>query len=239
MNAVPLKTPELPREPLLSLVIESLSLSGHDAFTQINTMLQHQAQSGLKLYLPRRLSFTAQFGVEVEPVDSLDGGDTKLLSCGDVRHFDTSEADIQIEHMVLLNTGDVLVVEVLFQENCYRPVSTCQMFVESLCIDPKGIYAKRDELELVIRQGTKALPSYLNPNSDYYAPELALAIELHRELTEGSLQHSHLNMEDRVHRWISSHRPDLSNPSNALIKRLAAIINPEKKKGNPFYRLKS
>lgn len=236
MIAGTVKKPELPNEPLLSLVIESLNLSSHDAFTQINTIFQYQAQSGLRLYVPRGLRFTAQFGVEVEPVDSLDGGDTKLLSCGNVRYFNSSETDIQIYHSVLLNTGAILVDEVVFQENHYRPVSECQTFLEPLSIGPNGLFAKRDELELFIEQGPKALPSYLNPNSDYYAPELALAIDLHRELTEGSLQNSSLNMEDRVHSWINRHRSDLQNPSGALLKRMAAIINPVKKKGNPFNR---
>ena len=236
MTSGSMRPDTLPEEPLLSLISETLGLLGHDLFTQIDTALQHQAQSGLTLYLPRGIQFAAQLGVEVEPVDRLGDGSVDLLSCGEARYFDTTQSAIQIARSNLLNSGAVLVHEVVYQEDHFLPVNECQLLVEPLCIDPAKMFAKRSELQQFLKDGCQTLPKYLDPANDLYPPELALAVDLHRELIEGGL-HSHLNVEDRVHRWLTTHRPDFSPPSAALIKRLAAIINPKKKKGNPFNRL--
>jgi hypothetical protein len=235
MTSDSIRPDKLPEEPLLSLISEALGLLGHDLFTQIDTVLQHQAQSGLTLYLPRGIQFAAQLGVEVEPVDRLSDGSVELLSCGAAHHFNTTQSAVQIERSNLLKSGAVLVHEVVYQEDHYLPVNECQLLVEPLCIDPEKMFAKRSELQQFLRNGCQALPQYLDPSNDLYAPELALAVELHRELIEEGL-HSHLNVQDRVHQWLTIQRPDSSPPSAALVKRLAAIINPKKKKGNPFNR---
>lgn len=227
----------LPEKPLLSLVIDALDLSHQDAVTQIDTVLQHLAQSSLKLYLPRGLQFAAQRGVEVESVEHQGG--YQLMSCGETYHLDTSTSEIQIGHAVLLNTGVVLVDEVVFEDEHYRPLTECQLFVEPLAVNPAHLFAKRSELEEFLTQGQATLPSYLDPSSDLYAPELALAVEIHRELFEKGTHSPALNVEDRVHRWLNMHRQDLSPFPDALVKRMATMINPNKKKGSPFYRLKT
>jgi hypothetical protein len=235
MSSGSIRLDTFPEEPLLSLISEALGLLGHDPFTQIDTVLQHQTQSGLTLYLPRGIQFAAQLGVEVEPVDRLSDGSVELLSCGKARYFDTTQSAIQIERSNLLNSGAVLVHEVVYQEDHFLPVNECQLLVEPLCIEPAKMFAKRSELQQFLKDGCQTLPRYLDPSNDLYAPELALAVDLHRELIEGGL-HSHLNVQDRVYQWLTINRPDSSPPSAALVKRLAAIINPKKKKGNPLNR---
>jgi len=233
------KLPRLPEKPSLALVIEALGLKDHVARTQIDTVLQYVAQNGLKLYLPRGLEFPAQIGLEVEPVDRHGCGEWELLSCGETHHLNTSSSEIQVGHAVLRDAESILVDELVSDGNHYRPVSECQLYVESLPINPAQLFAKREELEAFCERGGETLPSYLDPSSDLYAPELALAIKLHHELLVRGASSYESNLESRVDRWLRVHRQDIQPLSGDLVKRLAKLINPNKKKGNPFYRPKT
>lgn len=223
----------LPENPIFSLIGDALSLSDRDLYTQVDTVLQHQAQSGLTLYLPRGLRFVAQLGTEVDPINRLGDGSVELMSRGEPRYLNTADEAIRIQRSCLQNSGNVFVHELVIGEDHYLPISEDQLFVKPLRIDPTRMFTKRDELLKFLNNGSLALPSYLDPSNDLFAPELALAIKLHQELVEQG-RYSHLNVEDKVHHWLTVHRQDLSPLSAALVRRMSSIINPRKKRGNAF-----
>jgi hypothetical protein len=230
---------KLPEEPRLELVAAALKLSQFEESTQIQTVFQHQTQSGLKLYLPRGLNIRCQLAsAGVEEVHDHQGGVSKLLSCGDSQDFNSTLTLIQVGRCDLTQDYNLNVSSIWGDGIEYLPTDETGMFLDPLLLPPANLFALRDELLAFIEKDIAAVPSYADPDSEHYAPELALALKLHQELIVTGAQ-AHLSVEGRVSSWLDENAPENLSERGALTKRLAAVINNKKKKGNPFYRDKT
>jgi hypothetical protein len=67
------------------------------------------------------------------------------------------------------------------------------------------------------------VPAYQDENHEYYAPELDLAIQLHKAIHIDKYGNQSQNRVARVTNWLNANYPDQKFP-NAEIERLSAII---------------
>ena len=84
---------------------------------------------------------------------------------------------------------------------------------------------------LTLRSSAEA-PSYLNPNHDFYATELAIAVKAWMALfADGSFEPEGKTPKEHIARWLIAGKFDLSD--NA-IERITTLVNPDPaKKGGP------
>jgi len=96
-----------------------------------------------------------------------------------------------------------------------------------------ALYIEREDLARFLADGVEGLPAYADPATDFYAPELVLAFQLHQALRVRNEINQNLNMEARVHMWLKKNNAS-SVVSDAQVRRLATIIGDGKKlpKGN-------
>jgi hypothetical protein len=215
---------KLPPEPLLELVAVALGLNLFQEVTQIETLFQYQSLEGLKLYLPRGLSLRCQLASDgVDAQFDYDGEIDKVLSCGPTLDFNTTNTLVQIGRCVLTQDYQLIVSSVWVNDVEYLLTDETGSFVESLPVTLRPVFALRDELKAFHRMETADLPSYADPTSEHYAPELALAIEMHQVLRVNSPEKPS-NMSQAVHRWLNKNKPELK-ASTALLNRLSSIIN--------------
>jgi hypothetical protein len=71
------------------------------------------------------------------------------------------------------------------------------------------------------------VPAYQDKNHEHYAPELDLAIQLHKAVHIDKYGNQSHNRVDRVTNWLNANCPD-QNFSNAQIDRLSATIRIDK-----------
>jgi len=82
---------------------------------------------------------------------------------------------------------------------------------------------------LTVASDPSEIPSYLDPESEFYAKELDLAIQLHNAIHIEKYGNQQLNREQRVSLWLNSNA-EKQDPSEAKIKRLSSIIAIQTKK---------
>ena len=88
------------------------------------------------------------------------------------------------------------------------------------------IYFERSDISAI-----QDLPSYQDKSHEHYAPEIDLAIQLHKAIHYDKHGNQAQSREDRIVDWLRNNRSD-QNFSNAAIERLSAIIGivvPKKK----------
>ena len=99
--------------------------------------------------------------------------------------------------------------------------------LQPIRLDPDSIYFDRSDFGSDIF----AKPDYLDEHSEYYAPELDFAIQLHKAIHIDKCGNQSQNRVARVTNWLDVNYSD-QKFSNAEIERLSAIIRivkPKKK----------
>jgi|GEM_PF-6124764 len=71
-------------------------------------------------------------------------------------------------------------------------------------------------------------PSYLNPDSDIYAEELAIAVETHQAIFEEKQGRQALSLGNRIDNWLRTNYP---NRSGAFYDRIKTVVMPKQKVG--------
>lgn len=70
-------------------------------------------------------------------------------------------------------------------------------------------------------------PAYLDPDNQYYANELAIAIEAHTAIFINGEGNKHKAVGERVKTWVCEHYPKESK-SGAFVERISSVVLPKK-----------
>lgn len=214
---------KLPKEPRLELVAAALDLDSRQETTQIETVFQFQRADGLQLYIPKGFEICCQLASAGFEEAGDPDGPTTFLSCGATHHFHTTTNLVQLGSCTLNPDYNVLVSSVFIEGTEYILLDETGMYLTPLQLRPADVFALRNELDTFIKRDLCDIPSYADPNSEHYAPELALALELHQKIRVERQLHKG-NTEDAVDLWLRKNRPDL-NLSAASKERISRIIN--------------
>lgn len=119
----------------------------------------------------------------------------------------------------------------------YYLLDETQEFLISLDHDPGKIYVDKSDFQDYLKHGAEQLPLYADKNSEFYAPELVLAIEAHQAIiVEGYRKLDFKGRPERIEAWLTEFHPDLHRIE--LSKRISTIISKgnkqnEQNKGTP------
>ena len=127
--------------------------------------------------------------------------------------------------------GGINIFSVFIDNTELLITSEDEQTVDPIVLKPSELHLERTQLIRYLHRDQLGLPPYLDKFSPHYAPELALAVELHEALIING-QRRFPDLESDIDQWLKSNRPKI-NRANALIKRLATIINNHKKRGHP------
>lgn len=218
----------LPANINLELAADTLGLSNLSAEAQIDTLIQHHNDAVLSFYSNAALDCMAQLASDGYE-ESDDGA--HLIASKTYRNFVTYGEPLKLGKVHKVGFGDYeLYSDSLFING--REFYQVDDEVDRLTPfywNFNDLYINRDEFLTFQGRGYASLPSYADPESESYAPELALAIKVHKSIREDGYKSGKFSsVKNRVHSWLLDEKEPISD---AKVKRLAAIVGKPKNKG--------
>lgn len=119
----------------------------------------------------------------------------------------------------LLSEDDGFKHSDLYQSR-YMPISEHNLRVSLTEIE-------RFESVSVQVENVEKLPEYIDPNSDYYAEELDIAIKAHIAVFKDKYGNPHQSNTDRITTWLIKNYPEKSQ-SDLFLKRIKTVVLPKK-----------
>tara|TARA_R110002073_G_scaffold160870_2_gene316488 strand:+ start:578 stop:1258 length:681 start_codon:yes stop_codon:yes gene_type:complete len=226
MENIDLDYKTLPANINLELAADTLGLSNLSIDAQIDTLIQHHNDSVLPFHSNLALDCMAQLasgGYE----ESRDGG--HLIASQTYRNFVTYGEPLKLGKVHKAGIGDYeLYSDSLFiGGHEFYQVDDEVNHLTPFYWNISDLYIKRDEFLIFQGKGYKSLPSYADPESESYAPELALAVKLHKAIREdGYKSGSYSSVKDRADAWL---RHEIGSFTDAKLKRMATIIGKPRK----------
>lgn len=218
----------LPDELNLEMVAVKLGLTDLSGASQLETILHHQREGkiALKSKSMRHMHVQkAEFGLceEYHNDDHL-----ILLTNGDGEWIDTGGRAIILGPAYVGPAGLLSTMTLVFEGQEYYLLDEPGMHPETIRVDAKDVYVEKEALTDFLSGGVRKIPSYADPASEHFAPELDLAMKLHQALrVEGQGNPNH-NMETRVDLWLRKMMPNLRLSENQ-VRRLKAVIGDGRK----------
>jgi hypothetical protein len=220
-------SPILPSKVPLQLAATNLKLSSLNEKIQILTILQYQREF--------RLPLNADLNEEIRVQKVSDGidehidehGNITLLSNGQDSLIRTAGKSCRLGQTTFCPSG-LLISTMNIEGIDYYLLNTSGTEITPLCIPLSKIYIDKEDLATFINSGDNKLQPYSDPASEFYAPELDLAVRLHQLLRVQKEGNQNLNMKERAQICLRKHYPSLKL-SDAKVARLATIIGDGKK----------
>lgn len=233
MNEQVIEAPLLPQKLNLEMVASLLKLSHLSQESQLYAIVQYQRDHGLIIKSVEPLLTMAQ-KTSHGFYESIDPNDETIT-------YMASEVSFEVQtdgHIITVGPLQIVAPSTLqFSQfsidgiDMY-PVDEDCIYLSTLTCNIGDLYVDKDDFEDFINEGIDKIPPYADPASEHYAPELALAIQLHDELRVQKRGNLGLNMKDRVHTWLKKRQPNIEI-SDAQLNRLATVIGAGKKLPNP------
>lgn len=217
----------LPNQLNLEMVATEMALVNMSPRSKIEVILYHQRNGKITLKADVATNYNVQ-----ETAAGLDGdydsnGNLILLSGGKDFRIETYGRPIILGPAHLFD--DALTASTFtFEEKEYYPLDESGMHPLSLSFSINDVYVEKVDLEDFLERGPGDIPAYANPASEHFAPELALAVTIHKALRIEGKVNPHWNMVDRVHRWLVQNTPYEDQPK-IRYERLATTIGDGKK----------
>lgn len=198
----------LPLKLNLSMAAAELGLSDFRLTDQLNTLLQYQRDYGLTIKLDGHYRFPAQPASDGLEEVTGDDGHVKLLTNGTTRWMDSATELVELGAFQFSGNSHVVIHSVFVDGVEYFTIDETQMETEALVCSLDELYVDKEDL-IDFRDGElREIPTWANAASDQYAPELALAVKIHKALRgEGAYSNKKV-MLDRVNNWLEEHMPD-------------------------------
>ncbi len=223
-----LKENILPQKLNLEMVAAELELSHLSPSSQIDTILYHHREGTLTLKSRVPIDCNAQEVSQGLEECYQSNGDLVLFSCGESRWIKTADEPTILGSAFRLKASHIITMTFIFEETEYYSLDDPGMHPESLSYSFEDIYVEKADLNVFLEKGAEEIPAYANPASEHFAPELALAVKLHRALRIENEGRPNLNMEANVDIWLRKNIPG-GSVSDSQLKRLKAIIGNGKK----------
>ncbi|MDO8860998.1 hypothetical protein Q6D67_04720 [Haliea sp. E1-2-M8] len=217
----------LPNQLNLEMVATEMALVNMSPRSKIEVILYHQRNGRIALKADVATNYNVHetaAGLD-ENYDS--NGNVIVLSGGKDFWIETSGRPITLGPAHLI--GDALIVSTFtFEDKEYYPLDEPGMHPLSLSFSINDVYVDKVDLEDFLERGPGDIPAYADPASEHFAPELALAVTIHKALRMEGKINPRLNMVDRVDLWLRQNTPN-KKPPEIRTKRLATIIGDGKK----------
>ena len=213
----------LPKKLNLEMVASELDLLHLSSATQLEIILSHQREGRIDLKSDVPIDCNTQ-----ETSNGLDehhdtNGNLVLFARGANSWVETSGKPLTLGPAYLTRESLVTIGRFTFEGKEYDSLDEQGMHPQWLYYNISDIYVDRANLKNHLQKGVEDTPSYANPSSENYAPELDLAIKLHKALRIEKEGNPNLNVEDRVYNWLTKNQPK-GSISASQTKRLATVI---------------
>jgi hypothetical protein len=224
----------IPEKISIHFLYELLSLSGMQERARLDALQKYSTESGLL--------FTFITEVKALPIN-IPIGDSYDENNGFIDHYDAKEESIKWFNCIsftlnqyFLSEGKANTCINWFKVNgeSFHVVNDNNNNVGDLFIDLSNVFVKKSDYSNFIKKATSQMEQVKSPcqdvNSEHYAPELDLAIQLHHAIQVEKFGNVNHPRESRVAKWLNENRPD-GEHKNAKIERLSTIIGIDKKTG--------
>lgn len=217
-----------PSKLTIEQIAEQLGYGDKSALTQLRVVLELQHQHGLKLKSDQPLDTNAQLASD-EYFASRDSEDMLWIQASEnVFPVHTEGQPITLGPLHLVSRDKVSFNSFFLDETEYYVVDPGGMTLIAMNCDVDDLYADQVQIDQLKQGGLSALPPYADPESEYYAPELALAMELHTAIMIQGKSKPNLNRAQNVDLYLRRHYPD-EIFEDAEIRRLSTVIGKKKR----------
>ena len=217
----------LPNKLNLEMVAVMLGITEFSKEDQLEIILHNQRELGLPLKYHPTGTINAQLvsdGLE-EDLDA--NGNLILFSCGPEVIIPNDGNPLTLGPAVLIGDLNISTFTFLCKGKEYYQLDAAGMHPQSIHLKLDTTYVDRGDLENFLNTEHEEVPTYANPESDHYAPELVLALKLHKALIVEKEGKINFGKEKRIASWLISNSPD-TELSGALLKRFTAVIGKKK-----------
>ncbi len=218
----------LPKKIYLEGLVKTLGLSDLPLHIAIDNILQFSKEYDLPLHFTNKITGTP-LGTKLETCYTDVKGEELLIVGVKAKRktFDEKEEKLILSADVLMgnsaSTLRISLVEFTHKEEHFINISDKTTIHEPLPLCLEDVFCMRDDVIAFITKEDN-VPSYIDKNSPYYAKELDLAIQLHKEMHINNYKPHLGNMEARVDMWLCEKKPE-SKESTARVKRLSTVIS--------------
>jgi hypothetical protein len=216
----------------LALVAAELGLSRFHKIEQLDTLIQYQRDYGLVLSLSGYHQIPVQLTSEgfEETLDA--NGHLKRLCVGQPRWIDSTDGPVQLKTIRFIGETQVAVHSVIFERDEFSVVDETHMEPAPYLCPLSDVYVDKEDLVAFRDKEIQSIPGWADPLSDQHAPELALAIKLHKALRVDGAYPNEKVMVNRVNSWVLEHMPG-EELGAAQSERIATIIGDASKQAWP------
>lgn len=228
----------LPFKLNLEVVASVLGLSDLGHASQLDIILQHQRDRGLVLKSDQPMRCMAQLAsdevfpiyetIDDEECDEESGTLVAIEASDTTFEVQTNGESITLGPLYPIDSSTVQFDEFSIDGVRLHPVDINGEYLVTGTCNVSDLYVDKDDLARFLQRDDNRLPLYADPTSEHYAPELALAVQLHQALRIEKQGNPNRSMEDRVSSWLQKNRGN-ETASGARVSRLAVIINEGKK----------
>jgi hypothetical protein len=226
--------PPIPEKIYIKPLCEYLGLSDMAQDAQLDVLKSHSQDRGL-LFTFHDSVKAIQAGKPIGNVyDDSDG----VIECNpasedDIEYVETAKTFILRNHFT--QNGQQFTYISRFKESgiSYDIISENNYAIDVYDLDLSHVYVKKSDFINFMNKLRTPSPEKKQPyqdiNSEYYSPELDLAIQLHHALHVENFLGRNPSIESRVSAWLNINRQNEDIP-NAKLKRLSSIIGIIKKR---------
>jgi len=213
----------LPLKLSLELAAAELGLSAMGRAGQHDALYQYQRDFDLTIRLGGHHKFAGQMVSDGLDATIDTNGNQVFLTQGDTFWFDSSTDEVTLEHFLFLGDDCVLISSVVVKGIKYYVIDELGMHPRAIGCDLQDLYIDKEDL-VDFRDGEhRTVPVWADPSSDKWAPELALAVKLHKALRVDGCYPNEKTVLKRVECWIRDHMPG-EEVGGSQIERIASVI---------------
>jgi len=225
----------IPEKISIHLLYELLSLSGMQERAKLDALQRYSNESGLLF------TFISMAEVKALP-SNIPIGDEYGENNEFIDHHDAKEESLEWFNCIsftlnqyFLSEGKATTCINWFKVNgdSFHVVNDDNNNVGDLFIDLSNVFVKKSDYDNFIRNATSQMEQvkpYQDESSEYYSPELDLAIQLHYAIHIENFCSHNSSIERRVNNWLNKNRQN-EEISQAKLNRLSSIIGIKKKTG--------
>jgi hypothetical protein len=220
----------IPEEINIHLLYELLNLSSMQQRAKLDTLKRYSLESDLLLSTHKEVK-----------------GLTTNIPLGDIydenvfiEHHDAKEHDIEEFYLISFKLNQYFLTAEKtttcinwFKINgeSFHVVNDNNNDIGELFIDLSNVFVKKSDYDSFIKKATSQMNQvkapYQDRSSEHFAPELDLAIRLHRAIHIEKYGNISQSIEDRVSEWFKEFFPD-ETISGAKISRMGTMIGIKK-----------
>ena len=225
LNSMKKRKYALPPEVSLEVAIEELGFSHFSHRSILDTLVENINKFGLRVKIedPQYPELSLQLkehGYE-EQVDDVRECVT-LFSDGPFVDMADVQSDLVLLKVYRYGRTTLGAVEVEADGKAMYFADPANLCIVRPILDLNTLYIDKEDLE---KFSPDPRPSYADPNSEYYAPELALAVRLHEDIRVKNIAHHFTDMQDRITFVMQKHYKIQGNLGSTPL-RLRTVIGP-------------